>query len=866
MKPNFRLTFLMAIFLLLSLSVKASWNSFVDNFNNEDYGRGTTTWRISTVGRWGFFANQNGVLVYDGFSWQHFYLNNRSEAKSVAVLKSKGRIYVGGENEFGYLEPIETGELKYHCLSEKLGREYRSIGNVFDIYEADGIIYYRCDNYILISNDGKYRMVKSPHKIFSSVMVDMVLYLATDEGVFTLMGNKLVPINNGAILCGKRINSIIRFGKGILVSTFSDGLYYYDGKDLMPYHTVADELLKHAGICYAASKGDLLAFGTMHDGLVLLNVKTGTVTTYGEFNGLQHNTVISVAFDERGNVWAGLDSGIDYVNLTSPFSYLYKSPFSYGIGNAVAYKDGLLYMATDRGLYCSSFPVDFTNGLAHVKKIDVPSGIAWNLYRFGDELLCLHDKGLFSIQGLHVTKIASLMGVWSCAKVQGHANRLFIGVYEGFYILEKSLDGWRVIGKIKGIKQSGRYFRQIGNQRLKVYNPKLGKAVIYDLDKSLLNVVKSKEIKEDFPNQLDDALKDINVERNTYEDNTINIGKHLSIVPCNLGYLLYDKSAADLKGQNVFIRRIVTTSLVDSTVYMPNFMHTEHKPVIPYSTNSIRIEYGVSEHQMLSVKYRYRLNGSAWSEYQDVTSKEYSNLFEGKYCFEVMACLSNGKTFTDKVEFTILPPWYRTVWAYLIYILLFGVFVWQSLRFENRKIERKKELAVMQKDKEMDQMKVEIDKLEKEKLDLDLKHKSQEIADLMISMKRKNEILIDIKQKLTVAMNQLKGNNPKMTIQQLVLINSNIDTNIEGDEILKKFEEQFDVVNDMFMGKLSKQYPSLNQNERLMCAYLRMNFSTKEMAPLLNISVRGVETMRYRLRKKLGLEREDNLIEFLNKV
>ena len=163
-------------------------------------------------------------------------------------------------------------------------------------------------------------------------------------------------------------------------------------------------------------------------------------------------------------------------------------------------------------------------------------------------------------------------------------------------------------------------------------------------------------------------------------------------------------------------------------------------------------------------------------------------------------------------------------------------------------------------------MKVEIDKLEKEKLDMELRHKSQEIADLMISVKRKNEILMETKRGLVVAMNQLKGNQIKESRQQLILINGKIDTNIEGDEILKRFEEQFDVVNNMFMQKLSSQYPSLNLNERMMCAYLRMNLSTKEMAPLLNISVRGVETMRYRLRKKLGLEREDNLMEFLNKL
>lgn len=66
------------------------------------------------------------------------------------------------------------------------------------------------------------------------------------------------------------------------------------------------------------------------------------------------------------------------------------------------------------------------------------------------------------------------------------------------------------------------------------------------------------------------------------------------------------------------------------------------------------------------------------------------------------------------------------------------------------------------------------------------------------------------------------------------------------------------------MKRLHARHPDLSNNERMMCAYLKMNLSTKEIAPLLNISVRGVETIRYRLRKKFGLEREDSLTDYLS--
>ena len=68
------------------------------------------------------------------------------------------------------------------------------------------------------------------------------------------------------------------------------------------------------------------------------------------------------------------------------------------------------------------------------------------------------------------------------------------------------------------------------------------------------------------------------------------------------------------------------------------------------------------------------------------------------------------------------------------------------------------------------------------------------------------------------------------------------------------------------MRRLRERHPGLNNNELLMCAYLRMNLRSKEIAPLLNISVRGVETIRYRLRKKLDLERDASLTDYLKNL
>ena len=219
---------------------------------------------------------------------------------------------------------------------------------------------------------------------------------------------------------------------------------------------------------------------------------------------------------------------------------------------------------------------------------------------------------------------------------------------------------------------------------------------------------------------------------------------------------------------------------------------------------------------------------------------------------------------------------YREVSAgFICYIILAFLGLWYIYRWDDIRVKRKKEQAVVEKDKELHEMEKEFEadkarrekqivQLEKEKLEYDLQHKSQEMANLMINFVRKNEMLTEIKSEIIKVASSLRGEGAREGKQLLLVINSKIDSNIQSDEVLKRIEDQFDLIHNNFMKRLHVRHPDLSNNERMMCAYLKMNLSTKEIAPLLNISVRGVETIRYRLRKKFGLEREDSLTDYLS--
>lgn len=93
---------------------------------------------------------------------------------------------------------------------------------------------------------------------------------------------------------------------------------------------------------------------------------------------------------------------------------------------------------------------------------------------------------------------------------------------------------------------------------------------------------------------------------------------------------------------------------------------------------------------------------------------------------------------------------------------------------------------------------------------------------------------------------------------------SQINHNIEHDKDFDVFQSNFNVLHSDFFNALEKRYSNLTRNEKVLCAYLKMNLSSKEIASLLNITIRGVEVSRYRLRKKLEIDKDINLNDFMN--
>jgi DNA-binding CsgD family transcriptional regulator len=143
---------------------------------------------------------------------------------------------------------------------------------------------------------------------------------------------------------------------------------------------------------------------------------------------------------------------------------------------------------------------------------------------------------------------------------------------------------------------------------------------------------------------------------------------------------------------------------------------------------------------------------------------------------------------------------------------------------------------------------------EREILLLEVENKNRELSNAAFNLIRKNEALQSLKDNL------LDTKNEPRAFSKLV---REIDAHLEGDHDWEIFEASFNRVHDEFFKRLMQDYPELTPGDLRLAAYLKMNLSSKEIAPLLNISIRGIENKRYRLRKKLGLPEEANLTEFI---
>lgn len=288
----------------------------------------------------------------------------------------------------------------------------------------------------------------------------------------------------------------------------------------------------------------------------------------------------------------------------------------------------------------------------------------------------------------------------------------------------------------------------------------------------------------------------------------------------------------------------------------------------PYTKNRIRFTIGYPQYSNLNdLLFSYKLTGlnNNWSESTTSNMKEYSYLRPGKYTFSVRVVSNNGDVFaTRDYSFRVRSPFYWNTFSKIIYVLLLiltGFIIYNLLKrnFEQKKQRIQQEQENIRK-KEIEKREMQIVALKAEKLESDLTLKSKELAMSTITVIRKNEVLINIKDELIELKKHLGTQFPNKYYERIIKL---MDQSISSDDDWKIFQTNFDRIHENFFRNLRTKYPELTPNDLRFCAYFRLNLSTKDVAHLMNISAKGVEVARYRIRKKINIPSEKNISEFL---
>ncbi len=967
------ITIIFVVFLISQCafsSVKNVGYAFVQNYSKEVYKAGTQIWSIAQdQSGIMYFGNNAGLLTFDGSSWRTYEIPNHSIVRSV-LIPGDGRIYVGASNDFGYFYPDAAGQLEYHSLLSKIPAEYRDFGEVWKIASHLGGYIFHSFNAVFFYKDEKIDLISFNRVFHFSFAVDGNFYVREiGKGLYKLSGLNFTLVNYTEDFGNTTVMSILPYDENtLLVVTREKGIFLVDDLGITRFAGELQSYFEENQIFSAiAIDEEYMAFGTVQDGVVILDHKGSLIQRINRDRGLQNNTVLCLFADKQKNLWLGLDNGIDYIQLNSPLSNLaYQNDV--GAVYAIEKNGSSLYLGTNQGLFYTKWPPSepLQNDKMVFQFIDGLQGQVWALSNLRNSILVGHDKGTYTINDNQFKQISNYQGGWSFITIPGNPVNIIEGTYAGLLVYEYKLvhgkPGWKFLRRIPGFYQSCKQiqfdkkgFLWIGHSYKGIYRLKIDEALDtiteirhYTEESGLpttynLNVLKfydrliigseggiylyddktdtfhrDETLSALFDNRnvynlIDDVNgdcwffmnKEMGILKPTFDGNyskiflpflpirnklitsyecVYTIDKSNVLISTESGVIHFDPTYGKIYNDSykVEIRRveILPDSLLFGGHNLPGTVSMI--PEIDNKYNALRFTYSALFYEIPgNTEYSIMLEGydKDWSEWSRIQEKEFTNLHEGSYRFRVKARNIYGTiSEAQPYDFIVLPPWYRSSLAFIFFsiflIAVIGVtiiFVIKKIEKEKQTLKEKQKITLREKEKvyaeEALKAEQEIIKLRNEKLEAEnqknlteLDSKTKELASIAMQITYKNELLNQVKQKLIRVSGKMLHRESKQQVADLI---KTLEKDLLDREDWEKFEIHFDQVHEDFLKKLRKSFPELTPKDLRLCAYLKMNLSSKEIAPILNISVRGVEISRYRLRKKMGLPRDTNLNDFM---
>lgn len=910
----------------------------IRNYNKVEYKAENQNWSI-TCGHNGFVyvANNGGLLVYDGASWEFYNSPNIENIRSVKVEEETGRIYTSGYREMGYWEWDSLGFLNYQSLRYLAEDQFAKNEEFWNIEIANGNVIFQAFSGLFIYNGIDFKIIKPNFFVNTfSLVNNEILPLALNRGIYKLVDDSITPYVVEKTLNQKSIRFVLEIGTdSLLIGTANNGLFLSDGNNVIPVYEEYFEYFQTNTINRGTLIiGEIIVIGTLLDGIIGISIKTGkTIFKINEENGLQNNTVLGFAVQEN-NLWVSLDKGISFIDFTTNPAYEMHEIKEVGAVYSAALYNKKIYLGTNQGLYSRGINEDD-------EKFALVPGTqsqVWDCKVVDDQLFIGHNSGTFVIDDENnVSRISNVSGGFCLTDNPYEVNSLIQSTYSSLAYYRKENNRWVLSHTISNFFDLIRYVEidhlnniWAGHMRRAIFKIQLndqqdsaqkvtyyGKNSVFDkeyginvfkvenrivfttgdilytyddINDSIVpytqvndvlgefskahRIVKSENHHYWFITSNSAGLFNFEIDRITlvkefpfalfnykfiegYE-NIVPLSEKKAILCLENGYAILNAgtiSEPSRELQNIKLRpKKITIS--GKTMLEDRLPINSDNFEIPFSKNNLKVQYSFPYFSARDINYLYFIEGldETWSEPLEIPEFEFNRIPAGEYAIRVIAENEWGERSTaHELHIKVLLPWYVSTVAIICYIILLGAIVLLVRYVSVKRIKEKEKIKREHKEQELI-------KLRNQNLRSELSFKSQELANTTMSIIKKNEFLLKLKDALQKQKEDLGTRYPDKYYNHVV---KKIDNNISHGDDWKIFETNVEQAHELFIQKLLTKYPQLTHSDLRLCTYLRMNLSSKEIAPLMRISVRGVENHRYRIRKKLDLPSDINLTDFI---
>ncbi len=872
-----------------------------------------------------YLANAYGILSFDGDAWNKLPMAV-SNSPIALCLSTDKKLYFGGNNDLGYAEKDKYGMMTYHSLAGLLPDSVKNqIGWVHHCEEYKGKIYFASEYRLYVFN-GKTLTVTSAEKGTKFLFLDKVdqdlCLMQEGKGIGFLRETGTDWLKGD--LKNLEIRGIEKVKENEYYLYGRTGIYHYlSGNMNLTLPEIAENIISDVVIC-----GNLKVLATEQNGVYVLNQKFEVLHHFSATDGtLKSNYVYAVAANLQGDICVVTNNGVSVINLSGSINYIEQREGIEGGGYSSLKRNDTLYLGTSQGLFFSSdthiSKYQKIQGVqAFVRSLFYHQGRVF----CSDQ----KDVYEISGANAKVISNNSWRGAWVFKAVPGRKDLFLVGTYSGIDVYKWNGKAWLFSHALAGYKEQGRTFEFDDNGFLWVTSGSTGlyrlqmdkdftKVLVMDDYCKKLNLSRdyfTELVKDDntilvaskggiykvenqylmkFPmmeglvfdriRKIKDGLlytidqrAPLVIKKNngvysidsTHLLNTIKIelignsewiaeiAEDRYLVGTPDGFIIGTNHSQQKYYGKVEVRRIQSMSN-DSLLDLSSLS-------IPYASNDLRFYFSFSGlENFYDIDWYVMLEEDGegeWKKMEKVHFKEFTNLHEGDYVFKVKAVRRFQVLGESAYTFSILPPWYRTILAKIIYFLLIVITIYIGSQLWKKRLKRLEEKMEEEKKREL---LIQENLHKAELLQKELQEKETELSFIALNYSQKKELFEHVSDKLEGLMEKL--DDPRAMRSEIKGLEYSLN-NSEGDEEKKwlEFQVHFNKEHNDYLEKIKAVDPKIKESMLLMCTYIRMGKSNKDICNLLNISINALDKRKSRLREKFNVPEEITLNEYLRQL